>query len=517
LLDTTLRDGAQTVGVTFTLHDKLSIAQKLDDLGVDLIEGGWPGSNPKDVEFFRAAKDLSLTSSRIVAFGSTRRKTIPPDKDPSLNAILKADVSVAAIFGKSWLLHVEDVLRSSAEQNLELVSDTVQYLKAHGVDVIFDAEHFFDGYKDSPEYALSVVRKAHESGAAVVVLCDTNGGTLTTELRRIVETVKETVGCPLGIHAHDDCGVAVANSLAAVEVGVRHVQGTFNGLGERCGNADLSQVIPNLSLKLGFRVLKGNGPQALRKLTGVASYIAELANMPLSPRHPYVGRNAFAHKGGVHIDAMLKNTRSYEHIDPMLVGNERTVSVSELAGRSALLYHAQKIGLQLSKDDVSHALEQVKTLEAEGYHLESADATLSLLVLRSIGREPSFFGVRTWWVEALDVGKVISRAVVSLDVGGETVTEVAEGVGPVHALDGAIRAALSKKFPELSDTRLVNYKVTVVDSSSATAAAVRVFVEFSSGKQQWATTSVSRNIVEASLKAIIDGYKYWLFISGGRR
>ena len=451
-----------------------------------------------------------MSNSRVAAFGSTRRKGVKPENDPSLDALLRSDVKVAVIFGKSWLLHVEEVLRCTAEENLDMISETVEYLRGHGMDVIFDAEHFFDGFKENPDYALEVVRRAYSAGARVIVLCDTNGGTLPTQLREITKTVKHEVGCPLGIHTHNDSGVAVANTLAAVEEGARHVQGTINGLGERCGNADLCQVIPNLALKMGYSLLGGRARERLRSLTALAHFVEELSGRPLPKNHPYVGRYAFAHKGGVHIDAMLKHPRTYEHIDPSLVGNERIISISELAGKAALQHHAQRLGIGMDKQAFAAALDEVKRLEAMGYHLEPADATVSLILLRSIGYEPSYFKVRTWWVETLDIGKLIARAIVSLDINGEAVTETGEGVGPVHALDEAVRNAILRKFPELKDTTLVNYKVTVIDTRDGTAAAVRVFTEFKSGESQWATTAVSRNIVEASLKAVMDGYTYRL-------
>lgn len=403
---------------------------------------------------------------------------------------------------------MKEVLRTDLETNLQMIGDTVEYLREHGLEVIFDAEHFFDGFKDSPEYALKVLRRAEEAGSRTLVLCDTNGGTLPNEVAEIVKHVSKSIHTHLGIHTHNDCGLAVANTLVAVMEGARHVQGTMIGLGERCGNADLTQAIPNLVLKMGMRALRSK--EHLKKLADVARYIAEVANIQLSPSHPFIGRNAFAHKAGVHIDAMLKNPRTYEHVDPSLLGAERTISVSELAGRSTILHHAEKLGLKLAKDDVTKALEEIKALEAAGYHLEPADATVSLIILKAVDRYRERFKVRTWWVESLDVGRLASKAVVSLDIGNEAVTETAEGVGPVHALDGAIRAAIVRKFPELAKTQLVNYKVSVIDTRDATAAGVRVFTEFSDNGRQWATTAVSRNILEASLRAIIDGYMYRL-------
>lgn len=513
ILDTTLRDGAQTRGVTFTLRDKLNIVERLDELGIDIIEAGWPGSNPKDEEFFKSIKGISLKNSKIAAFGSTRRKDLRVDEDPSLDAILKSEVEVAVIFGKSWTLHVRDVLKCTPEENLQMIIETIEYLRGHGIDVIFDAEHFYDGFKDDKEYAIEVIKSACDANARTVVLCDTNGGSLVNEVERITSFVKGFVSCPLGIHAHNDSGLAVASTLAAVGAGVRHVQGTINGLGERCGNADLCQAIPNLKLKMGYEVLRNR--DGLRNLTKVSRYVYEVSGMPEFLGQPYTGRNAFAHKAGVHIDAMLKSPRSYEHIDPTLVGNERAMAVSELSGRSVLMKMARELGLELTKQDVAVCLEKIKNLEAKGYHLELADATVKLLILRSLGMEPMSFKVNLWWVETLNVeGRLLSRAAVSIDVGRESVAAIGEGVGPVHALDVALRSALSNKFPELSDTRLVNYKVSVVDSEDGTAASVRVFVEFMSKDLIWSTTSVSKNIVEASLNAIIDGYIYRLWIMG---
>jgi 2-isopropylmalate synthase len=435
---------------------------------------------------------------------------VRPSQDPSLNAILDADVPVAIIFGKSWTLHVREVLRCSLEENLDMVSDTVEFFREHGVEVVFDAEHFFDGFKEDPGYALEVLRRARQAGAGTIVLCDTNGGTLPNQVSEIVRTVRREVDGRLGIHTHNDCGLAVANSLAAVLEGVRHVQGTMVGLGERCGNADLTQIIPNLALKMNFKVLKN--PEGLKKLKELAYYVSEVSGIPLSPGYPFFGVNAFAHKGGVHIDAMLKNPRTYEHVDPSLLGMERALSVSELAGRAALVNQAAKLGLSLTKEQASSILDEIKRLEAQGYHFEPADATVSLLILKAVGVDVERIKVRTWWVEVLDAGRVTSRAVVSMDIDNEAVTETAEGVGPVHALDSAVRAAVLKKYPQLTSTQLINYKVSVIDAKDATAAAVRVFIEFADDGNRWATTGVSRNIVEASLKAVIDGYLYKLLV-----
>ncbi|MEM2910322.1 MAG: citramalate synthase [Nitrososphaerota archaeon] len=515
ILDTTLRDGAQTRGITFTLRDKLNIVNMLDELGIDIIEAGWPGSNPKDEEFFKVVKEISLKNSKIAAFGSTKRKDVRVNEDQSLNAILKSDVEVAVIFGKSWTLHVKEVLKCTPEENIQLITDTMDYLREHGLDVIFDAEHFYDGFKEDKDYAMEVVKAACASKARTVVLCDTNGGSLFSDVKSITAYVKNLISCQLGAHMHNDSGLAVANTLAAVESGVRHVQGTINGLGERCGNADLCQIIPNLKLKMGYDVLKREN--GLKMLTKVSRYVYEVTGMPEILGQPYTGRNAFVHKAGVHVDAVLKNPRSYEHVDPTLVGNSRIISVSELSGRSVLANIVKELGLELSKQDTTRCLEEIKRLEAEGYHLELADATVKLLMLKSLGMDPTCFKVIFWWVETFkSEGGLVSRAVVSVDIGGSNAVAMGEGVGPVHALDMALREALSSKFPELKDTRLVNYKVSVVDSEDGTAASVRVFVEFMSKDASWTTTHVSKNILEASLNAIVDGYVYKLGILESR-
>jgi 2-isopropylmalate synthase len=437
---------------------------------------------------------------------------VEADKDPILRTLVSIDVPYAVIFGKSWTLHVEEVLKASREENLEMVVDTIQYLREHGFEVVFDAEHFFDGYKDDPDYALSVLRSAEEAGARTIVLCDTNGGTLPHEVSRIVGEVRRVVRAPLGIHTHNDGGCAVANSLVAVEGGVRHVQGTFIGLGERCGNADLVQVIPALRLKMGYLCLKDGDLARLKRLTEVSRFIAGVTGFSLPVNHPYVGKNAFAHKGGVHIDAMLKTPRSYEHIDPSLVGNDRVLSVSEYGGRAALLDLARRVGLQLTKEDLGALTEQIKRMEAEGYHFEPAEATVILLLLKHLKLHRDFFEVKSWWVESINIGQKVSRAIVTIAINGDVVTAVGEGVGPVHALDLAVRNAVSNRFPSLKGVTLSDYKVYVVDSKDGTGAAVRVFAEFAWNGQTWVTTHVSKNIIEASLAAIIDGYHYLLSV-----
>ncbi len=515
ILDTTLRDGAQTSGVSFSLQDKLSIAQKLDELGVSFIEGGWPGSNPKDIEFFKAAKGLGLQNAEIVAFGSTKRKGIPSDKDANLRSLLEADVKTVVIFGKTWRLHATQVLRISPEDNLNLIYETIKYLRAHGIEVIFDAEHFFDGYKDDREYAIQVLKTAEEAGARTLVLADTNGGTLTHELDKIIRDVKLHITKPFGIHAHNDSGLAVANSIMAVVDGATHVQGTINGLGERCGNADLIQVIPALEIKMGLKAVKAPREKALRLLTPISRYVYELLNWSPDPYQPYVGSKAFAHKGGVHVDAVLKVPRAYEHIDPSLVGNKRTLLVSELAGRAAVINEALKLGLKLEKQSeaVSKTLEEIKMLEAHGYSLENADASIHMILFRNLGVKTNYFEILYWMAmarkdqEAIEAeGQVIVRS------DGEISYAKAQGVGPVHALDQALRKAILKKFPTLKEVELLNYKVTVVDSGRGTASIVRVFIEFGDGKRRWATTSASDNILEASAAALQEGYNYKLLM-----
>ena len=516
ILDTTLRDGAQTYGISFSLQDKLSITQRLDELGVRYIEGGWPGSNPKDIEFFKAIKDISLKNSEIVAFGSTRKKEITPSKDSMLNTLLETEVKTIVIFGKAWDLHVTEVLHTTLDENLKMIEDSIEYLKDHGLDVIFDAEHFFDGFKGNYEYAIRVVKKAEEVGAKVIVLCDTNGGTLTSNTQSIVKGTKAELKTPIGIHCHNDSGLAVANTLMAVLSGVNHVQGTINGLGERCGNADLCQVLPTLHFKMGLRTLINDKPMSeqLKNLSALSKYVYELTNLPPNPYQPYVGKNAFAHKGGVHIDAMLKQSRAYEHIDPFLVGNRRELSISELSGRAGVMNMALKFGIKLDKqsDVVDKVLNEIKSMEAQGYHMEDANATVHLIFLKSMGYDLYPFQVQLWRVSTMKNSSKFTSGEVIVKVGDEVLHEASIGVGPVHALDQALRKALLKCFPQLKNVNLINYKVTVIDSASGTASTVRAFIEFKDDSLQWATTALSDNIIEASAMALIDGYAYRLII-----
>ena len=512
VLDTTLRDGAQTSGVSFTLQDKLSITRKLDDLGVSYIEGGWPGSNPKDIRYFKEVKKLELSNSRVAAFGSTRKGGISSGEDSNLRAILDSDVETAVIFGKSWKLHVAKVLKISNEENIKCIAESISFLKGHGLEVIFDAEHFFDGYKDDKDYALKVLKTARDSGAKVVVLCDTNGGTLTQEVAPIVKAVRKKLPGPLGIHTHNDSGLAVANTLVAVSEGARHVQGTINGLGERTGNADLVQIIPGLEIKLGLKALKGPRGEGLRLLSAFSTYVCDLLNMPLNPYRPYVGAKAFAHKGGVHVDAVMKDRRAYEHIDPSVVGNRRELLVSELAGRAAVINEALRLGLKLEKqhEAVARTLDEIKARESKGQFLESADASIHMMLFRNLGIETSFFELLYWMAMANKHNIERTEGQVIVKTEGGTSHAQGMGVGPVHALDVALRSALLTKFPVLRDTSLTNYKVTVVDGGRGTASSVRVLIEFGDRGKRWATTSVSENILEASAQALVEGYNYAL-------
>ncbi|MFQ6134725.1 MAG: citramalate synthase [Nitrososphaerales archaeon] len=513
-MDTTLRDGAQALGITFSLQDKISIAERLDRLGFDYIEGGYPGSNPKDTEFFKAATELKLRHSQIVPFGSTRRKGVKPEEDKVLAKLLNTGTKTVVLFGKSWTLHVEDVLLTTLEENLKMIADSIRYLRENGREVIFDAEHYFDGFKSDPEYAVKTVRTAEEAGARAIVLCDTNGGTLTYDVERIVAQTVAELDSKVGIHCHNDSGLAVANTLAAVKAGATHVHGTINGFGERCGNADLCQVIPTLKFKMDLDVL-GSGKtseDSLKALTSLSRYVYELTNISPNSHQPYVGSGAFSHKAGMHVDAILKNSGAYEHIDPELIGNERRFLISELSGRSGIMRVASDLGLNLEerKDVAVRVLQRVKKLESEGYHLENADATMRLIFLKELGQSIEPFKIKRWKVSTLKEIETRVKAEVTVEVNEEEYHEVGEGVGPVHSLDIALRKALLRRFPQLDRVRLVNYKVTVVDSVTGTASSVRVFIEFRDDGHSWATTSVSRNITEASETALAEGYIYWL-------
>jgi len=511
IFDTTLRDGTQGEGISLSVEDKLKIAQKLDRLGVHYIEGGWPGSNGKDIEFFHRSKELNLSHAKVTAFGSTRRKDSKAETDPNLNRLVESGVSVATIFGKSWDFHVHTAIQTTLEENLNMIYDSVRYLKSQGLEVIYDAEHFFDGFKNNPEYALATIQKAEEAGADWVVLCDTNGGSLPGEVSDIVKTVCSKLKTPVGIHAHNDCELAVANSLAAVQAGARQVQGTINGFGERCGNANLCSVIPNLQLKLDYNCVS---EQQLQSLTSVARYVSEIANVNMAVNQPFVGSAAFAHKGGIHVSAIMRHAKTYEHIVPELVGNKQRVLVSELAGQSNLLAKAQELNLDMSNEtnQTKQIIEKIKELEHQGYQFEGADASLELLLRRAFGDIEDIFTMESFkLIVAKSPGdSVVSEAIVKMKVHGETVYTAAEGNGPVNALDNALRKALVQFYPDIRDMHLSDYKVRVINEKDATAAKVRVLIESTDINNTWSTVGVSENVIEASWEALLDSIRYAL-------
>lgn len=514
LFDTTLRDGTQGEGISLSVEDKLKIAQKLDQLGIHYIEGGWPGSNSKDIEFFQRVKELKLNHAKISAFGSTRRKHTRPEDDENLNRILETRVEVASIFGKSWDFHVDKAIQTTLEENLAMIYDSVSYLKSHGLEVIYLAEHFFDGYKNNADYAMETIRKAEAAGADWVVLCDTNGGCLPGEISEIVALVCKELNAPIGIHAHNDCELGVANSLAAVQAGARQVQGTINGFGERCGNANLSSIIPNLQLKLNYDCISS---EQLRMLTSVARYVNEMANVHMPVNQPFVGSAAFAHKGGIHVSAILKHPKTYEHIEPELVGNKQRVLVSELSGQSNLIFKAKEMNLNLDLDrnrpETREIIQKIKQLEHEGYQFEGADASLELLLREAFDEtmeEPFTFESFKIIIGKNSDSPVTSEAIVKLKVAGETVYMAAEGNGPVNALDNALKQALVQFYPEIKHMTLTDYKVRVLDEKDATAAKVRVLIETTDFENTWSTVGVSANVIEASLQALIDSFRYGL-------
>ena len=512
IYDTTLRDGAQGESVNFSVEDKCRVAGQLDALGVDFIEGGWPGSNPRDMAFFEKARKLKLTHARIAAFGATRRKALTCDDDPSIQSLLRAETPVVTIFGKSWLLHVTDALRLSREENLEIIADTVRYLSERVPFVIYDAEHFFDGYRSDPDYALETLRAAAAGGPQRIVLCDTNGGSLPEVVAQVTRKVAEHIDVPLGIHGHNDGDLAVANTLAAVSAGVMHVQGTINGYGERCGNVNLCSVIPNLELKLGHVVL---GPERLKKLRETSRFVSEIANLSLDSRAAFVGDSAFAHKGGVHVSAVERNPETYEHIRPEAVGNRRRVLISDLAGRANLLAKARELGLELH--DEQRVLDELKRLEHDGYEFEAADASFELLVRRLRGAHQPYFELLGFRVIDEHRGALMpmSEATVKVKVGSRVEHTAASGNGPVNALDNALRRALERFYPALAEMRLVDYKVRVITSSlSGTASLVRVLIFSGDERAQWGTVGVSANIVEASWRALVDSVEYKLTRDG---
>ncbi|HVO96776.1 MAG TPA: citramalate synthase [Bryobacteraceae bacterium] len=501
--DTTLRDGTQGENVSFSADDKVLIAHKLDELGIDYIEGGWPGSNPKDREFFTRAREMTLKHARMVAFGATRFARNPVEKDASVNALIKSGTPVVSIFGKSWDLHVHRALGITEEENLALIADTVKYLKDHGKEVVYDAEHFFDGYAANKDFALRTIEAAKKAGADVIVLCDTNGGTITSRLSQICADVRQRFDSMLGIHTHNDSDLAVANALAAVEQGFAHVQGCMNGYGERCGNANLTSIIANLELKMGHTTI---GKEKLTGLTSAARFIAELANLPLRSDQPFVGDSAFAHKGGVHVAAVLKDSTTYEHINPKLIGNRQRVLLSDLSGKGSILYKLKQHGLEERLDDTARRelLDRIKQMEFQGYELEAAEGTFELLVRESLHPGLQLFEVVSYEVTTRPNG---TTATVTLKAQDGVHSATANGNGPVNALDLALRQCLSTLYPSIADVKLTDYKVRVLDFKKGTAARVRVLVEWSDHRRSWSTVGVSENVIEASWYALVDALR----------
>jgi 2-isopropylmalate synthase len=515
IYDTTLRDGAQAEDVSFSAEDKVRVAQKLDELGVHFIEGGWPGANPKDIEFFRMIKTIPLQHATVVAFGSTRKANNPVQKDATIQALLSAETQTITIFGKSWTFQVTDALGISLAKNLELIGDSIQFLRLKGRRVFYDAEHFFDGFKAAPDYALETVRRAVEAGAERVILCDTNGGTMPWEIREICESVRREFSVPLGIHAHNDCEMAVANSLVAVQSGIVQVQGTINGIGERCGNANLCSIIPNLQVKMSR---PGLGKR-LARLKEVSGFVTEIANLMPNKHQAYVGDAAFAHKGGVHIHAVLKNAATYEHIDPAAVGNRQRMLVSDYAGRSGLRDKVEAYGITLTKEEakLQELVDTLKERESQGYQFEGAEGSFELLMRKAMGtHRPSFqlLGFRVIVEKKQDDGAPVSEATVMVKVGEAIEHTAAVGTGPVNALDHALRKALEKFYPQLREVKLLDYKVRVLAANQGTESKVRVLIESGDHKDKWGTVGVSENIMEASWQALADSIEYKLLLQG---
>jgi 2-isopropylmalate synthase len=517
LYDTTLRDGSQAEDINFSVEDKIRVARKLDQFGVQYIEGGWPGSNPRDVEFFREMKKVKLRKARLAAFGSTRKAKLKVSEDPSLKALLTSGARVATIFGKTWDLHVLKALKTTLVENLDMIEESVAFLARHLDEVVYDAEHFFDGFKANHEYALQTILAAEAAGADCIVLCDTNGGTLPHEVEEIIAQVKRVIATPFGIHAHNDTELAVANSLAAVRLGAVQVHGTINGYGERCGNANLCSLIPTFKLKLGIDCVSDEN---LARLRDLSRYVDELANMPHRKRQPYVGDSAFAHKGGVHVDAVTKHSLTYEHIRPELVGNRRRILVSDMAGRSNIIEKAAELGIGLTKNspELTAILKKVKELENEGFEFEGAEGSLELLMLRAGHNYESVFSMfdRIDYRVLTEKRKVdphpVSEATVTVEVGGNVEHTAAWGNGPVNALDKALRKVLPGYFPGkgIENMRLLDYKVRVLTAAEGTAARVRVLIESGDGKNKWGTVGVSENVIEASWQALVDSIEYKL-------
>jgi len=514
IYDTTLRDGAQAEGVSFSGVGKILVAKRLDAFGVDYIEGGFAASNPKDMAFFKDIRKENLRHAKIAAFGSTRRAHTPVAEDKGVIALLDAETEAVTIFGKSWLLHVHDILKTTEEENLAMIGDTVRYLKEQGREVIYDAEHFFDGYKNSPEYALATLKAAAEAGADCLVLCETNGGCLPGEVADIVTAVGKAIPTPIGIHTHNDTECGVANTFAAINAGAVHAQGTINGFGERCGNANLCSIIPGIALKMGLDCMQ---PDSLRQLKEVSQFVCEMANIKPYPRQPYVGASAFAHKAGMHVDGVRKNSKSFEHIDPESVGNERRILMSELSGTSNVFLQAVEMGLSVDKKspEVKNILKELERLEKQGYEFEAAEASFRMMMQKVLKQHKSFFDLEGFRVIVEKRHKdeaCISEATVKLRVKGVTEFTVGEGDGPVDALNAALRAALIRFYPGIADVVLEDYNVRILDPEEATAAKTRVLIESGDGKQSWGTVGVSENLIEASWEALVDSVEYKLFL-----
>lgn len=510
LYDTTLRDGTQGTGISFSVVDKIRVAEKLDSFGIDYIEGGWPGSNPKDIEFFREARRYNWKNSKITAFGMTCARNMAASRDPQVKKLLEAETPVVTIFGKSWFLHVEQVLRVSAEENRRMIRDTVAFLKKRGREVIYDAEHFFDGARDDREHAMLTLEAACEGGADLVVLCDTNGGSLPEAVSEMTGRVISRLGRPVGIHTHNDAGLGVANAIAAVRAGACQVQGTVNGYGERVGNCDLVSVIPNLQLKMGMKVVP-----RLENLRDLSHFVAELANVQPNLRAPYVGGAAFTHKGGTHVNAVQKLTRTYEHVDPALVGNQRTVVISELSGQSNILMRAEALGFRFEKGapELREILAEVKRLENQGYEFEAAEASFELLIRKHLKQHRPIFELREYHCSFRRTADGLwdkCEATVKMRVKGEDAYVVAEGDGPVNALDAALRKALSPFYPKIAGITLEDYKVRIINGQQGTAAGTRVHITSTDGRTTWGTVGASNNIIQASWLALVDSFEYKL-------
>jgi len=518
IYDSTLRDGAQAQGISYSVDDKIKIVERLDALGVHYIEAGNPGSNPKDLEFFERVRGMKLKHARLIAFGATRKIGLKAEDDGNVRSILAAGTDAVAIFGKSWDYQVTEILRTKLDENLRMIGDTIRYLKQQGKEVVYDAEHFFDGYKANPDYTLATLKAAADAGADSLCLCDTNGGTFPDVIFEVTKKVAGQFKTSIGIHCHNDCEMAVANSVMAVQAGARQVQGTINGIGERCGNANLIAIIPDLQLKLGFECIP---PRNMATLTTVARAVSDIANMPLNEKAAYVGADAFAHKGGMHVDAVVKNPVSYEHIDPDLVGNSRRTLMSEVAGRSTLLARIQAVDPKIGKDspETKKIIERLKQLEHEGYHFEAAEQSFELVVRKMLGKYTPFFELVEFkvMVNEPSVNSMNSSAMIKIRVGSETEITAAEGDGPVNALDKAVRKALERFYPAIGEIRLTDYKVRVLDSDQASAAKVRVLIESTDHRENWTTIGVSTDIIDASWHALVDSIEYKLVREQERR